>query len=246
MKKIAVVTMIIASLVLIAFAQKKEKPWTEWSEKEVNKVLNDSAWGQTQTETNTSEMFYSPTSQGRTSSRPLDTSPGGSGSNDRATQGALNQATNLNYRVRFLTAKPIRQALARRAQLLNPQLAEQLAAFAEQKTDQYIVVTVDVDSSDRRFSGPAMQVFKSLNTGNLQNVTYLEVKSGKRVFLKEYIPPTNDGMGAKYVFPRQVEGKPFVDRESGYLRFYTEMSKDFKIQMRFNVSKMVYGEELEY
>lgn len=246
MNKIAVVTMIIASLVLVAFAQKKEKPWTEWTEKEVNKMLNDSAWGQTQTDTNTSEMFYSPTSQGRTSSRPLDTSPGGSGSNDRATQGALNQATNLNYRVRFLTAKPIRQALARRAQLLNPQLAEQLAAFAEQKTDQYIVVTVDVDSSDRRFSGPAMQVFKSLNTGNLKNVTYLEVKSGQRVFLQEYIAPTEDGMGAKYVFPRQVDGKPFVDKESGYLRFYTEMSKDFKIQMRFNVSKMVYGEELEY
>lgn len=246
MKRITIIMLVISSLVLVAFSQKKEKPWTEWTEKEVNKMLNDSAWGQTQTETNTSEMFFSPTGQGRISGRPLDTSPGSTGSNDRGTQGALNQATNLNYRVRFLTAKPIRQALARRAQLSNPQLAEQLAAFAEQKTDQFIVVTVDVDSSDRRFSGPAMQIFKSFNTGTLKNNTYLEVKSGQRVFLQEYIPPSNDGMGAKYVFPRLVDGKAFVDKESGYIRFYSEMSKDFKIQMRFNVSKMVYGEELEY
>ena len=245
MKMLAIIVFLVCSLSLIATAQKKIKPWTEWSEKEVQKMLNDSPWGQTQTETNTSEMFFKPTSQSRISNRPLDSSTG-SDSNDRGTQGAVNQAMNINYRIRLLTARPVRQALARRAQLMNPQLAEQLKAFAEQKTDKYIVVAVDYDSPDRRFSGPIQQVFNSANTGALKNNTYLEVKDGKRVFLQEYIAPINDGMGAKFVFPRNVDNEPFVVANSGYIRFYSEFTKDLKLNMRFKVSDLMYEGNLEY
>jgi hypothetical protein len=247
MKKFAIALVILFASVLGAGAQKKMKPWTEWSEKDVIKMLNDSAWGQTQTETNTSEMFYSPTSQNRNpiGNRPLD-SPGGSDTNDRSAQGALNQATNINYRIRLLTAKPIRQALARRAQTQNPELAEKLKAFAEQQTDQYIVVAVDYDSKDRRFSGPTMQVFNSSNTGTLKNNTYLESKDGKRLFLQEYIAPINDGMGAKFVFPRTLNNELFVNEQSGFLRFYSEMGKNVKLNMRFKISDMMYEGKLEY
>ncbi len=243
MKNLAIALMIALSLAAVAVAQKKMKPWTEWSEKEVNKMLNDSAWGQTQTDTNTSEMFFSPGSQSRNpiGNRPLD-----SDTNDRSSQGQLNQATNLNFRIRLLTAKPIRQALARRAQIQNPQLAEQLKAFAEQNTDQFIVVAVDYDSTDRRFSGPAMQIFNSANTGALKNNTYIENKDGKRIFLQEYMAPINDGMGAKFVFPRQVDNEPFVNEKSGYLRFYSEMAKNIKLNMRFKISDMLYEGKLEY
>ena len=245
MKKLAIILMFVFALAIGAGAQKKMKPWTEWSEKEVQKMLNDSAWGQTQTETNTSEMFYSPTPRGGGSNRPLDNPPG-SDTNDRSTQGALNQATNVNYRIRLLTSKPIRQAIARRAQMQNPQLAERLKAFTEQETYKYIVVAVDYDSSDRRFSGNAMQIFNSANTGTLKNATYLENKDGKRVFLQEYIAPINDGMGAKFVFPRTVDEKPFINSESGYLRFYAEMAKNIKLNMRFKLSDMMYEGKLEY
>ncbi len=245
MKKLATVVLLLCALVFVASAQKKMKPWTEWSEKDVNKILNDSPWGQTQTETNTSEMFYSPANQGRGSDRPFDNPPG-STSSDRSNQGALNQSTSINYRIRLLTAKPIRQALARRQEKQNPQLAERLKAFAEQTTDQFIVVAVDYDSSDRRFSGPAMQLFNSAVTGTIKNDTYLEVKDGKRVFLQEYIKPTNDGMGAKFVFPRKLEGELFVTKESGYLRFYSEISRGIKLNMRFKVSDLLYEGTLEY
>ncbi|HKQ74880.1 MAG TPA: hypothetical protein VJ810_14395 [Blastocatellia bacterium] len=234
MKKPAIALMFVFALVIGAVAQKQMKPWTEWSEKDALKVLNDSAWGQTQTETDTSEMFYTPQSQ---------TSPS---TGNRASQGQLNQATNIYFRIRLLTAKPIRQALARRAQLQNPALAEKLKAFAEQQTDQYIVVAVDYDSKDGRFSGPAMQVFNSSNTGVLKNGTYLENKDGKRLFLDQYIAPINDGLGAKFVFPRTLNNELFVNEQSGFLRFYSEMSKTIKLNMRFKISDMMYEGKLEY
>ena len=239
MKKTLLFLAVFGLLCLGVAAQKKYKPWMEWSEKDALKMLNDSAWGQTQTETNTSEMFYNPTTQA-----------GRGASSDRSAQGATNQAMNVNYRIRFLSARPIRQAFARSILLQqkasNPQLEQQLKAFAEQKTVEWIVLAVDVDATDRRFSGPVSQILSSTNTGALQNSTYLEIKDGKRVFLKEYRAPIADGMGAKFVFPRVVDGKPFVTPESGYLRFYTELSKDIKLNMRFKVQEMMYDGELEY
>jgi hypothetical protein len=240
--KIAITLSLVFAFAAVAGAQKKMKPWTEWSEKEINKILNDSAWGQTQTEANTSEMFYSPTQPG---GNPPDSS-GGSGANNRAAQGALNQATYINYRIRLLTSKPIRQALARRAQIQNPQLAERLKAFAEQQTDEYIVVAVDYDSTDRRLSGPSMQIFNGANTASLKNNTYLENKDGKRLFLQQYIAPINDGMGAKFVFPRTLNNELFVNEQGGFLRFYSEMSKGLKLNMRFKITDMMYDGKLEY
>ncbi|MGH9798902.1 MAG: hypothetical protein ACRD82_00915, partial [Blastocatellia bacterium] len=126
MKKIAVALVCVFALTSIAGAQKKAKPWTEWPEKDVAKMLNESAWGQTQTDTDASEMFYSPNS-----------------SASRNTQGALNQAVNLNYRIRLLSARPIKEAYARRVLLKNPEMAEQLKSFVEQQWDKYIVIAVE-------------------------------------------------------------------------------------------------------
>lgn len=231
--KIVIALLFIFALTLVAGAQKKLKPWTEWVEKDVVKMLNDSPWGQTQNETNTSEMFFNPT---------------GGGGGSRGQQGALNQATNIGYGIRFLSAKPIRQAIARQIILKNPQMAEQLKAFADQKSEQYIVIAVDYNSADRRLSGPAMQIFNSANIGLIKNNTYLERKDGKRVFIDQYLIPINDGMGAKFVFPRVFEGKPFVDKDSGYVRFYAEFpgTPGLKLNMRFKVADMIYEDNLEY
>jgi len=244
MKKTSILLLLALTLVISAAAQKKSKPWTEWSEKEIDKMLNESAWGQTQTDTDTSEMFFNSNSSNRMGNRPLDNASGSG--NNRSTQGQLNQATSINYRIRLLTARPIRQALARRVLIQKPELAEQLQAFVAQQNDKFIVVTVDYDSRDSRFSGPAMQIFNSANTGILKNNTYLENKDGKRLFLQEYVAPINDGMGAKFVFPRTLDNQSFVNAESGYLRFYSELAKNIKLNMRFKIADMLYDGKLEY
>lgn len=242
MKHLVIALFVVCALALTASAQKKMKPWTEWNEKDAKKVLDDSAWGQTQTETNTSEMFFSPNN------------PNGVGdSASRNSQGSFNRAVGINFRIRFLSAKPIRQAFKRVIEAAqktpNKQLSDSLQGFVDRKFDEWIVVAVTYDSDDGRLSGPANQVFNGATTAELKLTTYLEVKGGKRLFLESYQIPSNDGMGAKFIFKRTVEGKPFITPESGEVRFYSEMLQSqnkVKLNMRFKVAEMMYDGQLEY
>jgi hypothetical protein len=249
-KRVAAVVSLACLLVGGAGAQKTpNKPWTEWAKKDAEKVLSDSPWAQTQTETDTSEMFFSPTSRG------------GGSADSRAVEGATNQAVNVKYFVRIFSARPIRQALARQIMLggkLPPEQAERLKSFAEQGASQSIIITVTFTSTDQRFSGQAMQAFNTAETSTLKNFTYLERKDGKRLFLQEYAKPGRDGFGARFIFPREVDGKPFLTPESGELRFVAAFPGNLvasprqaaqafiTINRRFKISDMMYDGKLEY
>lgn len=234
MRRLAIILVSMCVCVGLVSAQKKFKPWTEWSEKDAKAILEDSPWAHTQVETDTSEMYFSPTAQANS----------GAGTS-RGAQGATNQATNVNFHIRLLSAKPIRQALSRSITAKQPQMADAMKAFVDRDFGEFIVVAVSWDSTDQRYSGPAMQLFNSANTGLLKNKTFLEVKGGQRNFLGQYIAPQTDGLGAKFIFPRVIDEKPFVPGD-GELRFYSEFSPNIKLNMRFKLSEMTYEGKLEY
>src|SRR5688572_27761914 len=238
----------------IAFAQ--EKPWVEWTRAEAEKILNHSAWGQTQTETDTSEMVYTPTTQGAiTGSTRSENIRGGltdrqSVNNSRVAQGATNQAISVNYHVRLLSAKPVRQAFMRVMELTQKNLDQDtlkgLKSFVERDFSDYIVVAVTFDSTDGRYSGPALQAFASATLGTLKNKTYLERKDGKRLFLMDYHTPIHDGLGAKFIFPRIVDERNFLNADSGSFRFFSEVSNQIKLNVTFRMSELMYDGQLEY
>jgi hypothetical protein len=233
---IAIIALTLA--VGIAVAQ-KIKPWTQWTVPDAEKILTDSGWAQTYSEMDTSEMTWS------TAPRPT------------SGMGALNQATGVNYHIVFLSAKPIRQAYLRLAEL-NPsrsttQDIEKMRQFAEAKYDKTIVIAVTYDGKDQRFTNPVFQAFSSAITSTLKNNTYLDIKGGKRVFLQEYQPPVvGENLGAKFIFPRTVDDQPVLTAKTGDIRFYTEFPKlsgnnqQVKLDMRFSVSKFMYEGVIEY
>jgi hypothetical protein len=237
MKRIALALLFACTFVMPSLAQQKFKPWTEWSLKEAEKVLNDSPWGRTQIDMDLAEQFFAPTSNAVTDSRRIE-------------QGAVNQAVPVRFRIRFLSAKPIRQALARTLELqqknADSELVKRLHAFANADSDDWIFVAVTFDSTDKRFMASVMQAFSGVNTGTIKNKTYLERTDGKRLFLHEYVAPGKDGIGAKFAFPRLVDGKPFLTEGAGEVRFYSEFSDKMKLSMRFKVASMVYDGRLEY
>ncbi|HSE32696.1 MAG TPA: hypothetical protein VLA93_14080 [Pyrinomonadaceae bacterium] len=226
---------------VVAFAQKPSKPWVEWSDKEVKKMLDDSPWGRSQIETNTSEMFFRPDGVGAS---------GPTTSSQRTAIGQTNQATSVNYRVRFLSARPIREAFARQVLLAQksaePELVSQLKSFVERDFSDYIVVAVTYDTKDPRFANVPNQAFAGALTATLKSTTYLDRNDGKRLFLADYRPPTADGMGAKFIFPKKVDGNPFLTSDFSNVRFYSEIGKQVKLDVRFKVSDMYYNGQLEY
>ncbi len=218
---------------VIASAQWNKKPFGEWSQKDTQKVLNDSPWGQTQAFTNTSNRFS--------------TGPG----TTAATTAPPEASTDYLYvRIRFLSARPIRQALSRYAETQNPPPDEKalarLKGFIETQFTEHIVMSVLAESRDHK--GQLQGVLAALRnrtTAELKNNTYLVLKNGQRVFLQEYYPLSSDGLGAKFVFPRLVEGKPFITEESGEVLFYSELD-GLTLRMRFKIKDMIYDGKLEY
>ena len=69
---------------------------------------------------------------------------------------------------------------------------------------------------------------------------------GKRLFLEEYVPPGKDGFGARFIFLRELDGKPFLTKDTGEVRFYAEYSNGIKVNRRFKTADMIYKGELEY
>jgi hypothetical protein len=256
MFKLLTITLVTTLTAASVFSQKEAKPWTEWSEKDVQKILGDSGWSHTQTETDTSEMFFSPTTAGtatvgRSAARRGSISDQQSINNNRADRGATNQEITVNYHIRFFSARPVRQALIRSIELQGsflPEEIKRLHKYAEYQPANLVIVSITIDSNDQRFLGAAMQAFSSAALATLKNNTYLERSSdGKRLFLQEYTPPGKDGFGARFIFPRVTKDeRPFITEQAGEVRFYSEVTDKIKINMRFKVSEMVYQGALEY
>jgi hypothetical protein len=234
------------ALVLLSgsVAAQKTKPWMEWSKKECEKTLNDSAWSQTQTE----ETSRQPT---QTSAVTQVAAPRAAGRElDREGESGENKpATPTKFFVRFLSAKPVRAAFARQVLLAqkepNPELITQLQGFVDRNFADYIVVSVGVEVGDERQGAMLSRAFTAATTDALKQTVYLERKDGKRVFLMEYRAPVGDGMGAKFVFPRALDGQPFLS-EADNVRFYAQLSEKLKLNTRYRLSDMMYDGKLEY
>jgi hypothetical protein len=246
MRRVLFICSALALLNVTAFAQ-KTKPWTEWTVKDAQKVLTDSAWAQTQQELSDAK----PDSGGaitKTESSKAATLDAA----EKTQSGEQRQAASLstNYRVAFLTAKPIRAAFIRMIELKQPEMAAdkvaELRTFVDRDFGDYVVVSLLLDGTDMKRLGPAKQEIIAADPEALKTTAYLERKDGKRLSLKDYRPPSPDGMGAKFIFSRNIDGQPFIDANSGELRVIIQLGKTVKVNRRFKVAEMMYDGKLEY
>jgi len=165
-------------------------------------------------------------------------------------QSRVAEVFNVNLRIRFLSAKPIRQAISHLMEMKNrdkmsTQMAAQLKAFAAADFPDYIVVTVTSESD--KASGLLQETqaaFYKFTTNELKNNTYLQA-GDQRVFIKEYQPPGKDGLGARYIFPRLVDGKPFVTPDTVDVLFNSEPAGAAVLKMRYKVKDMMLDGKLE-
>ncbi|HWO01461.1 MAG TPA: hypothetical protein VNS63_19530 [Blastocatellia bacterium] len=235
---------------LAALGQWNKKPYTEWSEKDAMKLLSDSPWAQTHSFSDTSKAFNTARAQQTQSS-------------------TVSTVITINFRVRFLSSRPVRQAISRLQMVqakdeMPAQKAAYLKAFAEQPFPDFVVVAVTCDS-DRGSDmlQQANETLRKMTTAELAGKTYLITNQGQRVYLKEYQAPRNDGFGARFIFPQLVEGKEILAPEAGEVVFHAEMgggselnsvvtSADtahgygFTLHTRYKIKDMMFGGKLEY
>src|SRR4029079_5910513 len=110
-----------------------------------------------------------------------------------------------------------------------------------------IVIAVTFDSTDRRYLAEREKAFNQSTTELLARTVYLELKGGQRIPLDEYSPPTKDGTGAKFVFSRNLNGKPYIADDKDIIRFVAHMGDTgVGFDYRFKLSEMTYEGKLEY
>lgn len=212
--------------------KESKEPWTKqpfesWSQADTAKVLNDSPWVQIQT--------YS------------SESPGGN-------QG-VNEA-NHQFTVRLFSALPIRQAYVRMLELMNNY--DTLAPERRQEFDTKVKGLLSVDVSDQvvialsyKTNDPQAQrdikrFFDTATTAMLNQNAFLYGPRG-RVDLREYVPPGQDGLGARLIFPRRQNGQPILQPGDKELRFEMDIPPIGQhLLVGFRGSKMMYQDSLAY
>lgn len=234
-------TVLILFAISVVFGQ-TGKSWLEWNMKETTKILNDSAWAETQLETKQADSSSAAITNTGSSRNmvPRDAS--------KDAPGAI--TSYIKYYIRLLSAKPIRQAVVRKLMLDTPDMDEerkkQLKSFADAPTSDFIVVAVVAEAKDRSMGAEASEAFKVATLESLKESTYLERADGQRVPLADFRAPMADGLGAKFVFPRTLNNQPFLVPGSGQLKFHSQLSKKIKLEARYKVSDMMYDGRLEY
>ena len=244
MKRTLFIFLAILFIGIPASAQ-KTKPWTEWTEKDASKILNDSAWGQTQTELAEEAAPSSVSAVTKTTAARSEDARISSAANVES--GESKTRASINYYVRFLSAKPVRAAFVRMIELhgATPERVAELRPFIDRDFGDYIVIALSIEGTDRKRLGPLTEEIKTADEAALQKSAYLERKDGKKLFLTNFRAPAPDGLGAKLVFPRLVDGKPFIEAGSGEIKFVLEIGKTMKINRKFKVAEMMYEGKLE-
>ncbi len=220
--KKAILILFWAAAVNIGIAQNRPwtKPYTAWSAEDAEKILNDSPWAQKQILSDTNRIVWD---------------PGHAGSN---------QIQHTNHWIRFLSARPIRQALFRSLELnrkATRQEIEVARTLMEKEYASTIVVAVTYGAADPQYNIKANTKFSSATTSLLKNRTYLELDNGRRIFLQEYERPGPDGLGAKFIFPRLADGQPLISIRNRIVRFV-----GMGLNIQFKVEDLLFNGWLEY
>ncbi|HEY2933390.1 MAG TPA: hypothetical protein VGK99_16750 [Acidobacteriota bacterium] len=220
-------TFIAVLLALGAFTMAKEfweKPYTEWTKKDVDKMLHDSPWSKSQT---------------------IADELGGKGSG----AGGDKELYNV-FSVRFFSAMPVRQAYVRMMQLMNNYDAkpesEKAAIDAKfvrvLKIDfsKTIMVAFEYSTNNRERDMNIRRFLENSTTALLSQSCYLITDHQGRVSLQEYYPPSPDGTGAKFVFPRMAGEKAVVMPEDKEVKFDLYLQPlNQRVFITFKVKSMV-------
>jgi hypothetical protein len=204
--------------------QVTDKPFRKWTLEEAVGVLTHSPWAKQETYTRV---------------------VGGIGSGISGEKEIYN-----TFFVRFLSARPVRDAFARVIQIqsnydaLSKEEKKKLDASLEPglKTDfnRWIVLALGFRSNDPSVEMRVKQFLEVQTTETMKSRAYLSTTHFPQLELVAYFPPREDVVGAKFVFPRKIVGIPVVFSEDEMLIFELGVPGfEQDLRVRFDVDGML-------
>ncbi len=230
--KRAILSLIAVGLCLGLLARDKfidSKSFSEWKKGDVMKLLNDSPWAKQQT------YAYQ---------------IAGKGSGVGGEKELFNQ-----YTIRFFSALPVRHAYLRMMQMMNnydSMGADQKLAFDQKMSSSplmvgfgdEIIVAGEFATNNRQHQMDADRRLKQVTASEFKQSVYLISDRLGQIQIKGYFPPSPDGSGFKFVFPRTVDGKPVIAPEDKEVTFRWWF--DNEIVLTFKVKDMMYNGKVEF
>jgi len=229
------------------------EPFSEWNAKQARKILTDSPWARQMTLANIAQSSSLDENaaggqSGMGSPRAAVDPPRGYGA-DKGSGVHGEKEIFYAYTVRLFSAQPVRQAYHRLSQLDKDY--DRMAPEAKQEFDtrmiqalavdpQDIVVTVDFNSNDRKLLMEVNRQLRQATRDTLNQKAYLISDHLGRVYLKNYLPPSSDGTGAKLVFPRLVDGEPVVLPKDTQVKLeFIVPGADHKVYIEWKVKDLI-------
>jgi len=241
MKKIfcfAVLALLLASVLAAPkgeFWEKKD--YKEWTQKECGKVLEDSPWAKALTLTAVTV---------------------GGDTRDNSTDG---QQPNTTYRIQLFSAKPIRLATVRQAQIAQKydslpaeqkqEMDKRSEAFLSADFSDAVVVNISYLVNNRASDLELARHWQSQTRDVLKNSVYISNSKGEKIYISRY----QAGQGAErtfqFIFPRQVDGKPLLNPQDKNLKLefpypVIRGMGDGRAFMEFKVDKMIFEGDIAY
>jgi hypothetical protein len=160
------------------------------------------------------------------------------------------------FYVRFFSAPPVREALARILQIQYGY--DQLGADERQRFDQlirpgleldvgsWIVVTIGFRSNDPNEESSARRFFQKETAETLRNKAFLSTDRFSQVPVSAYFPPREETIGAKFIFPRSIDGVPVVSKTDRKISFelLEVPGASPRLRSTFGIKEMLVNGEL--
>jgi len=214
-----------------------EKPFTEWNEQEVMKMLSDSPWSRTLMVLG--GTLAAAQAANRVTDLPSLTGTGaGRGTGvGQAGSGLGSGGDSVSLYVSWFSSGKIRQAFGRLAQIRNHAPEPEVKKFVEQPAEDYQIA----------IAGPVLEAFNALSLADFKPKTFLSSKNdkSKTLALKSYVAPKerSDGM-ALFSFERQLNGKPAFGLEDQEVEFVARGRK-VVLKASFKLAKMLDAGNLD-
>lgn len=181
----------------------RSQPYQEWTRSQALSILTDSPWS-------TQTAFSGPSRSAR------------NGGNDQ-------EYSHRTYTVRLFSALPVRQAFLRIHQLdagyermsveERQQFDQKFLGAVDAEFDQHIVVSVEVTAAPQEETHQINQFLQYSRTRYLKSQAFLINERQNKIELARYYPPTPDGTGAKFLFPRRINGVSTVEPNDRSIEF---------------------------